>query len=118
MTFLKMRDDASQEPPSMIRACQPPCFLIHALEWCPILILRSLLIKSFLLFLLLRSVTFLLYPPSQPESLITISGLFVFLPKPLIQLSLTLFLPKVLSDMVSPKFGEKHAQAHTVPEGL
>lgn len=85
--------------------------LFSALEWslgtCLIPVFRSLFItSSFLPFFTLSSV----------ESLITIFGLFVFLPNPLSQLVLTLFLPKVLFEAVSSKMGG-HTHGHTYCTG-
>lgn len=36
MTFLRMRDDASQKLPSVIRGCPCLCFLIRACRFCPL----------------------------------------------------------------------------------
>lgn len=87
-------------------------FFLPALgEWslgrCLILIFRSFFITP----------PHPIHPPSSstappPKSSITISGLFVFLPKPLAQLVLTVFLPMALSEVVPSKSrGHLHVNA-------
>lgn len=119
MTFLKMRDDASQKLPSMIRACRCLCFLIHACRFSPLLCLRvvvrevsdfHLLITSSLLLLLLLS------PSSSPPPSRVIDHHLrpICIPplKPLSQLIPTLSLPKELFEEVSSKL-RGHTCEHT-----
>lgn len=138
MTFLKMRDDASQKLPLMICACRCLCFLIHACRFSHLVCLGVVVreVSDAHLQIALYHLLFSPLPPSPPpppltvfltpslpESLITISDLFVFPPKPLSQLVSTLllalcFLKRCHLSWVDPHTRENTYRAKTHSFGV